>query len=563
MATLPRLRTLIVLAALVPPSAAFAAGTPVRSTITAVTVYADRAVVTREATLAAAEAGPEAVVFDRLPSGLVERSLQISGEGPAAVTILEVSASERFVPFVPDQRVKTLEGRIEEIQRKMAVIADQNAVLEDQGAALDRIEVAATPEPTKDTPHFSFADADKLLAFLAERRTKVAADQRNADEQAHQLNSELKSAQRRLERLRGDRSRRYKTVTVRLISAAAGKLKLRLSYAVEGARWLPEYTARVNSADSTVKLGYFGIVRQSTGEDWKDVKLTLSTARPSLGGAPPALRPWIVDVYRPKAQSSAVALGRGMQPLSFQELETLAGTRVRPITTIGGITDAASGGSVRAGFMQDLVSNAATSASFVVPVRTTVASDGSAQKVPISTLDLKGASEYTAVPKEIRAAFLTDRVVNASDVPLLAGEMSVFLDGTFVATSRLDTVMPGEKFNLALGADEAISADRKLVRRVTEDTGIISKTRRVSYEFVLTLDNHKKTAEMVVLKDQVPVSRNAKIVVTVLSPPASEVKPDADGILSWTVRLNPGERREVPLKFTVGAPVGMAVTGLD
>jgi uncharacterized protein (TIGR02231 family) len=205
----------------------------------------------------------------------------------------------------------------------------------------------------------------------------------------------------------------------------------------------------------------------------------------------------------------------------------------------------------------------ATSASFKIPVVSTVPSDNSPQKVPITSVRLADVPEYLAIPKQLAAAFLTAKVTNSSDFPLLAGAMNVFLDDIFVSASSLRTVMPGEKFDLALGVDDAIAITHKLNNRFSEDTGLIDKGKRVTYDYTLTVQNNKKTFERVVLLDQVPVSRNEKIVVTLIAPDATEVKPEADGTLKWTLDLKPGEKRELPLKFSIERPSAVAVAGLE
>src|SRR5690606_27852210 len=120
-------------------------------------------------------------------------------------------------------------------------------------------------------------------------------------------------------------------------------------------------------------------------------------------------------------------------------------------------------------------------------------------------------------------AFLSAYTTNTTDFPLLAGTVSNFLDNTFVATSRLKTIMPGEKFSLDLGADEGVAIKRKLVNRFTEDIGFGGKTRRITYEFLITVANNKRTTERVVFKDVLPTSRDEKIVVKLLSPAEREV----------------------------------------
>jgi uncharacterized protein (TIGR02231 family) len=214
-------------------------------------------------------------------------------------------------------------------------------------------------------------------------------------------------------------------------------------------------------------------------------------------------------------------------------------------------------------YTQAEVQSQATSASFKISVRATVPTDNSVQKVPIATTRLASVAEYTATPKLLAGAFLTSKVTNTSEFPLLAGAMNVFLDDTFVAASSVRTVMPGEKFDLALGADEGISVKRKLNNRFTEDTGVMTKGKRITYDVTLTVQNNKKSAAKITVLDQIPVSRHEKIVVKVLTPDEKVAKADADGILKWNLELNPGEKRDLPLKFSVEFPNDLAVAGVE
>ena len=308
-------------------------------------------------------------------------------------------------------------------------------------------------------------------------------------------------------------------------------------------------------------------MRNSTGEDWSDIALTLSTARPSLGGGAPELSPWIVDVTRPimmkvtampAAEARMERAGKGTQ--AFNQLADAA-SAIRELDE-----------EKDAGFLAATVEAGATSATFKIPVAVTVPANNTMQKVSIASAKLAANLQYQATPKLLEAAFLSAYAVNNTDYPFLAGPMNTFLDETFVAASRLKTVMPGEKFELALGADEGIAIKRKLVNRFSEDTGLTSKGRRVTYEYLLTITNNKKTAERVVFKEPVPVSRNEKIEVNLLTPAEGDVgtaeKPkqvirEADGKLVWRFDLKPGEKREVPLKFSIGYPGDLNVTGVE
>jgi len=201
----------------------------------------------------------------------------------------------------PDARIKTLEDELSTLLKQRRGLDDRAKLLEAQLASYVHVEAALIAPPTKDAPRPTLAELTSTLAFLTEQRAKTTADQATLDEARDALAPKIAAAEARLNELRGNaQGRATKTVTVRLSVAAAGRLDLTLSYIVPGASWTPAYDARVTTADRTVELGYFGVVRQNTGEDWRDVALTLSTARPALGGGPAPLTPWTLDVYQPR-----------------------------------------------------------------------------------------------------------------------------------------------------------------------------------------------------------------------------------------------------------------------
>jgi uncharacterized protein (TIGR02231 family) len=533
---------------------------PVDSHLTAATVYLDRAVVTRTAT-AELSVGVQEVTFSSLPVSLVDQSLQVSGRGTATATILDVTARNAFVEVTPDARVKTLEDELNALLKQRRSLDDRTKLLELQLKTVEHMEVALISPPTKDAPRPALADLTSTLNFISEQRAKNTADQAALDEARDVLAPKIAAAEARLNEIRGAaKGRSTKSVTVRVNATTAGRLDLTLSYTVHGASWTPAYDARVNTTDRAVELGYFGVVRQNTGEDWRDVALTLSTARPSLGGGPAPLTPWTLDIFTPRP----VVAYENRRELSFKSAIAPQSSDIANLQTWSGGSLAGAPQRERdAESAQASVETAATSATFRIAAPSTVASDNAPQKVAITTARLAATPEYLAIPKRLPAAFLTTKVSNTSDYPFLAGAMNVFLDGTFVAASQLRAVQPGEKFDLSLGVDEGIALKRKLVNRFAEDTGFTNGGRRVTYEFLLSVQNNKKTAERVVLLDQLPISRNEKIVVKHLSPDPKDLKPDNEGVLKWTLDLKPGEKREITLKFSVDHPADVNVTGLQ
>jgi len=78
-------------------------------------------------------------------------------------------------------------------------------------------------------------------------------------------------------------------VVVQCKSTIQGKLKL--TYIITGASWKASYDMRVGAELNDLSITYYGHIINSTGEDWTNTKVTLSTAQPSIQGRPPDLKP--------------------------------------------------------------------------------------------------------------------------------------------------------------------------------------------------------------------------------------------------------------------------------
>jgi uncharacterized protein (TIGR02231 family) len=234
---------------------------PVDSRISAVTVYQDRAVVTRTATVQLT-GGTTELVFANLPQSLNEQSLQVRGQGSAAATILDVSAKQTFIDYTPNARVKELEDQLRALGKQMRGIDDRANLLNASSATLDRMENALFAPPAKDVPRPDLNQFTASLTYLSEQKAKLTTERATLDEQREDLQNKITTVQNQLNQLRGAGGKAFKTVTVRVAAAQAGSLDVSLAYTVPGASWAPSYDARVASSERLVQLDYFGIVRQ-------------------------------------------------------------------------------------------------------------------------------------------------------------------------------------------------------------------------------------------------------------------------------------------------------------
>ena len=199
----------------------------------------------------------------------------------------------------------------------------------------------------------------------------------------------------------------------------------------------------------------------------------------------------------------------------------------------------------------------------------TVKADGSETRVPLTAQTLAAVFEYAATPKLSPYAYLRSTVTNGANDQLLPGRVNSFLDGMYVGASSIaKTVAAGEAFDLYLGVDEGVVVKRELLEEKSDDTligSIPSSTRKISYKYKIVVESYKPRAVTVKLFDQIPVAKDDKIKVFRVEAslrPDTEKYKDREGVYLWTLLLQPKEKKEIVLSYTVEYPREMTVSGL-
>jgi len=526
------------------------------SRVISATVFSDRALVTR-LTESTVSAGEYTLTIPDLPTMLIDQSVRVSGEGTAEAKILEVKVETAFLDTIPQERVRQLQAKLQGLQDEMRILNDRASVLNQQKDFIGQIKIASADNIGKDlkVQRPTVEDWQKVLAFFDSNLMKIHQELRDVDKKRDEFQHKITAVQNEINQTTGRTSRSTKRILVSVKVSKGGTMRLVVSYVITGASWHPLYDARIASEQKSVEVTYYGMVKQSTGEDWENIDLTLSTAQPAIAGTQPRLYPQFVNLYQQpvlqRREVGAVMEREAKAPGAGAQREMPAPAQVevsaaRPLE----ISTAT-------------VETRPTSAVFNIQARSTIPSDNMPHKVTIAIEKLDAEFEYSTVPKLVPKVYLQATVTNTTDYPLLAGGMNVFFEGDYVSTSYIPLRSPTEKFDLYLGVDEGIKVERKLINKLTEYTGTFTKSTKVTYEFQIKVENYKKVRENIVVQDQIPISQNEKIVVEVEEPKEGTVEKDNQGILKWHLQLNPGEKRELKLKYSVEYPRDMQVVGLE
>ena len=551
----PATRCTLLLALLLMPAIAFGAKQhrlQTTSRITGVTVYPDRAMTTRSASLSL-KPGSYLVTFDSLPPLVQDDSVRVEGRGSAGVTIVGLEVKREFLEQSGDKRVKEIDEEIRTLERQSGGLDAKKAGVTSQKAFLDSIRVAWGDRISKELAIGKPASAELLeaSAFVGAGVTRAEEQNRDLDMEKRQLRDRIDALRRQRDEAAGSRRKESKTVEVSLEVFREGALTLDLSTVTARAGWEPSYDVRLAADGSTAGLTFRALVRQQTGEDWKDVDLNLSTSRPSAGGAPPELYPWRISFYRPMpmAAPAMASAPRGTMKLG-RTMGDAAGY---------GASEAVQE-SAPAEYLTAEASSQQTSVSFHIPRTVDIPSDNSQHGSMVALELLPVSLEFLALPKLSPFVFLRSEIINRASYPLLPGRVNIFTGSTFTGSSYLKKVAAGEKFDLFFGTDDQVTVKREELKQHAE-AGLFGRNR-MSYRYRIEVQNFRKDDQTVTVRDQLPLAGDAEIKVTLDEP---SIKPDEirdDGSLTWKLPLKAGEKRELTFGILVEYPRDREVTGL-
>ena len=530
-----------------------------------VTVFPDSARVTREGSLKLPP-GAHQVVFPDLPASVVESSLRLNVEGPPGTKLYGVSLRSDYAPEVVEKKTRLLKDRLQTLEDQKTDLQDRAEARKTEidllkGLAAQGTQTAATQSPTHPGTLMDFTrsvDAvERRLAFLM-------AGNRKDERLARGLQSKIDALQRELDQ-KGSLEKENRVAQADIELPRAGKAVFTLTYQVSDASWTPLYDLRLATEGEKPRmdLAFNAGVRQKTGEDWKGVALTLSTARPTEGTQVPDSGDWWLD-FISNADEPMAEDGY----LENKEMAKKPSIRLKMNLAVAGAAEAPLPSSpAPAEVVTARTLQAPYAMSFSIPTRRDIPSDGSDHRVGIAQNAQPVDLQLVAVPRLSQAAYLQAHVTYGGEQALLPGPAQLFRDGVFVGTADLQARAPGEAFDLGFGQDDSIRVERKLVKnQAGESEGVfdVNKGER-RYQWVTTIANYHPMAMAIEVREQLPRSRQKDITVdpTDASPKPQDPDKDKPGLVCWKLELSPREKAKLMFGYAVKFPDKTQVTGLE
>jgi uncharacterized protein (TIGR02231 family) len=526
--------------------------------ITGVTVFTDGARVTR-AGVRQVQPGVHPVMVASLTESADPSSVRVAARGHD-LALLNVEVQRRVGT---EPRRESLAGLRADVERCREAVKELDDADEAERAGLGFLghlsEAAATSlaralgggragydELAGMAGHLSASTAAALA-----RRREIAARRRVAQRELDAAEERLAGAEQPGEPVL------FTEVSVLVEAAAATEAEIELTYHVAGASWRPLYDLVLDG--ERLDVSYLAEITQRTGEDWPEVTLVLSTTRQGLRQTLPELSPWYIGrLQPPRVPAARARQARGVATSAAAGFGTDASFGApAPAPAMAFATALPEAKELTAAPGQ---SESGAGLVYTVARPLAVPSDGGPHKTLVEKSAADARLDYLTVPVLAPEAYLRATVTNGP-LLLLPGQARIFHGPQFVGETHLDSVAPGEEFEVQLGVDDQIKVERKLRRRATSKA-VLGSTRTIDIGYEITVENHRDRKATVSVHDHIPVSTDGDIKVRPRETSPAPDSTDDLGELTWTLTLPSGESAAVRHRFTVEHPAQVTIVGL-
>jgi len=509
-----------------------------------VTVYRQGAVVTRAGEVAI-PAGSNRLIVRGLPASIDSKTLRVTVEG-GSVQLGGVELAKINEGKFVSEAERELRRKIEETGDQRVVIQDDVNTAETQLKLLDSL--AANPVGSTTRASIDGANLGTVLTTMA---TSAGA----ARKRVRDAHLRLRTLDRELEKMKADlakvatQSKQSTEVRASVEAAGAATANLAVSYTIENAGWDWIYQARLDTAKKRISLDRQGSVHQGSGEDWKNVVLTLTTALPADDVATPRINSLFLDLQvppPPRSEALGMMAKRSRDVLGAPSAVAAPPAELQEVMVTGGRRQAAASST-------DYI------AEYKIPSRVSLSADREPRLYPIAEDEFEVDLVARIVPSASHAAHLESVFKYQSQLPIEAGQLELYRDGAFVGEAETQAFLPGAEVRMPFGADERIRVAVRNEQAQSGQRGVISKqtVKETRQRFEVT--SYHPGPIPVEIIDRIPVSKNADIHVEVLKGATEATVKDFEGkpgLLLWKLDAPPQKAVSIRHYYSVQYPSG-------
>ncbi len=510
--------------------------------LTEATVYLRGAALTHTAS-ATLKSGSQEVIIDGLSPDIEINSLKVKANG-VLISATEFS-QDYLTPREQAAHIKKLQDSLDLYKEQLK---DAQNELEVHKQLLKLVTDGTQNNMSQKDGTVTIADINANMELY---RTKASELQKSIDKDNKKIEKLKETVNRLKNQISQDETDNMQLNGMLRLSVSVPEsitTTFTITYFTNQAQWVPCYDINIPSMDKSITLQSKAKVRQVTGLDWNNVKLTLSNATPNRSTVAPVFTTWFLKFQRPQTIIDGV---RMRSPSTSNSVSYAVAEESD--ASMGYIASQKTAAPI---LMNDFVEveDQDIQVSFAIAVPYDIPGNGKEKLIDLKSYDIKADFKYYSIPKLSDETYLIATLSDYEKYNLLPGEATVTFNNTFVGRTRLRPNDTESKISLTLTTDPRISVKREKQKDFCS-TKHVGNSTTVTQSYLITVKNNQSKAAKLTLKEQYPISNDKDIEVKdiTVTPKATYDKTDI-GVVTWDVELNPGETRTFTVTYSVKHP---------
>ncbi|HNW20583.1 MAG TPA: DUF4139 domain-containing protein [Bacteroidales bacterium] len=499
----------------------------VNTTIDEAKVFLNGAQITRIGNLTLSK-GDNKIVLTNLPNDLDPKTVTVKGQGDFIIQTVNTSINylsnyENDPKYqVLKDSLKLLQNKLDQNNAYLLVYADEEAMIKANKA------IGGTQNGTV------VAELIKAADFFHNRLLEIKTKSLELAYQNRDLQLIINKIQNQLSEYENIAKRPVGEISINIYADKATTGKLNVTYFTNYASWIPSYDIRFTDLNKPITLLLKGQINQTTGENWQNTKIILSSSNPTISQQKPQLYPWYLSVYTPRSYAERGGKLQTAAEVMLMKDEELKEYSKSPAPT-----------------MMAMSSETPISMEYTLEARIDVPSSQE-KLVNIQSYEMPAKYLYYTAPKVDPDAFLIANIYDWGKNYFLNGEANIYYENSFIGTTNISSYQVEDTMQISLGRDKSVIVNRDVIKDSTSKQIIGSKVK-YNRAFEITVRNNKKSPIEIIIEDQLPISQQKEIEVTDITVGNGKIDPDTK-IVTWRYTMQPNATIKTTIKFVVKSP---------
>ncbi len=441
--------------------------------------------------------GQSTILFTDLSPFVAENSLNVS-LSDATTNIISVSERINYVTEKNsfNAKVNSLTDSVALSKRTRGAINAKLDAIEREKDLLFKGESIGGMS----THGVSVAEIEKASAFFSKRYLELASDLYQLKEKEYELGQKEMRFEKQIKEFSTVTQKTTSEIKLILSATSEKEITVFFKFLVTKAGWTPLYDFKYEGANKPLQFVFRANVFNSSGTEWDDVKIKLSTADPLSG------------FKLPNSSSSR-----------------FSGVNFKQVEVVNAITE------------------------YTINHQYSIPSDSKPYLVDVDAYAMEANFNYLLIPKLDPFGFLMAKLPNWNKYNLISGTANIYNSGTYMGKTFLNTYSENDTLSIYLGKDKRVQCLRteKVLLHKNFIAGNYSN-EETKVEF--TLKNNSNEILMVELIDQVPYFDKSDDDKMTIDGVDNALYDKEEGKLTWNFKLEVNQSIDLKYDYTIKSP---------